>query len=316
MKKLLALAVALCMLLGLSTALAQEEKTYLVGIVQLIQHPALDAATRGFKDALDNKLGGRVTYDTTNASGDVGACGQLATTLVAENCDLLLGNATAALQALSNTTMEIPILGTSITDYASALEIADWTGATGFNVSGTSDLAPLDKQAECIRELVPDAKTVGLLYCSAEANSVYQVVTITEYLEALGFTCKPYGFSDSNDLASVTELALENDVIYIPTDNTCAAYTETIANIVLPAKVPVFAGEEGICKGCGIATLSISYYDLGYQTGLMAYEILENGADISTMEVRFAPEVTKEYNAANAQELGIEIPADYIALAD
>ena len=316
MKKLLALAVALCMLLGLSTALAQEEKTYLVGIVQLIQHPALDAATRGFKDALDNKLGGRVTYDTTNASGDVGACGQLATTLVAENCDLLLGNATAALQALSNTTMEIPILGTSITDYASALEIADWTGATGFNVSGTSDLAPLDKQAECIRELFPDAKTVGLLYCSAEANSVYQVVTITEYLEALGFTCKPYGFSDSNDLASVTELALENDVIYIPTDNTCAAYTETIANIVLPAKVPVFAGEEGICKGCGIATLSISYYDLGYQTGLMAYEILENGADISTMEVRFAPEVTKEYNAANAQELGIEIPADYIALAD
>ena len=312
MKKLLALALAFCLVLGLSGAFA-DEKTYLVGIVQLIQHPALDAATQGFKDALTEKLGDRVTFDTTNASGDVGACGQLATTLVAENCDLLLGNATAALQALSNTTMEIPILGTSITDYASALEIADWTGATGFNVSGTSDLAPLDKQAECIRELFPDAKTVGLLYCSAEANSVYQVVTITEYLEALGFTCTPYGFSDSNDLASVTELALGSDVIYIPTDNTCAAYTETIANIVLPARVPVFAGEEGICKGCGIATLSISYYDLGYQTGLMAYEILENGADVSAMEVRFAPEVTKEYNAANAEELGIAIPEDYIA---
>ena len=314
-RKCLALLTALCLCLSLGCASA-EQKTYKVGILQLIQHPALDAATQGFKDALTEKLGNRVTFDENNASGEVGACGQIATTLVASQCDLLLGNATAALQALANATADIPILGTSITDYASALEIQDWTGATGFNVSGTSDLAPLDKQAECIKELFPEAQTVGLLYCSAEANSVYQVVTITEYLEALGFTCKPFGFSDSNDLASVTELALENDVIYIPTDNTCAAYTETIANIVLPAKVPVFAGEEGICKGCGIATLSISYYDLGYQTGLMAWEILENGADVSAMEVRFAPEVTKEYNAANAAELGIAIPEGYAALAE
>ena len=207
------------------------------------------------------------------------------------------------------------ILGTSITDYATALGMKEWNGTTGINVSGTSDLAPLDGQAAMIQELFPDAKNVGLIYCSAEANSIYQITVIKGYLEEMGYTCTEFAFTDSNDVASVTQSAADaSDVIYIPTDNTAAAYTETIANVVIPAKVPVVAGEEGICKGCGVATLTISYYDLGYKTGEMAYDILANGADVSTMEVASAPNFTKKYNAANVEALGLTIPADYVAI--
>ena len=178
-------------------------------------------------------------------------------------------------------------------------------------MSGTSDLAPLDGQAEMIQELFPDAKKVGLLFCSAEANSAYQIGVIKEALAALGYTCEEYAFTDSNDVATMAQQATECDVIYIPTDNTAAAYTETIANVVIPAKVPVVAGEEGICRGCGVATLTISYYDLGYKTGEMAYDVLVNGADVSTMEIAFAPNFTKKYNAANCAELGITVPEGY-----
>ena len=231
--------------------------------------------------------------------------------------DLILANATPALLAAISSTSSIPILGTSVTDYATAMEIDEWTGVTGTNVSGTSDLAPLDQQAACIKELFPDAKNIGILYCSAEPNSKYQATVITEYLEKDGYTVTEYKFSDSNDVASVTQAAADaNDVLYIPTDNTAASCTEAIANVVIPAKVPVFAGEEGICAGCGIATLSISYYDLGRATGDMAYEILVNGADPASMEIEFAPNVTKKYNAANAEALGITIPDDYEAIEE
>ena len=201
------------------------------------------------------------------------------------------------------------MLGTAVTDYATALEISDWSGTVGTNVSGTSDLAPLDQQAEMLHDLFPDAKNVGLLYCSAEPNSVYQCTVIEGYLKELGYNVTWYAFNDTNDVTSVTETAADNsDVIYIPTDNTAASNTEAIANVVLAKKVPVIAGEEGIARGCGVAALSISYYDLGYQTGLMAYDILANGADVSTMAVQTAPSVTKKYNAANAEALGITIP--------
>jgi putative ABC transport system substrate-binding protein len=188
---------------------------------------------------------------------------------------------------------------------------------TGTNVSGTSDLAPLDQQAECLNELFPDATNVGILYCSAEPNSKYQSDVITGYLEGYGYTVTVYTFADSNDVASVAQSAADNsDVIYIPTDNTAASCTEAIANVVIPAKVPVFAGEEGICSGCGVATLSISYYDIGYAAGQMAYEILVNGADPATMEIQYAPQVVKEYNAANVEALGITIPDDYVAIEE
>lgn len=290
---------------------------YNIGICQLVQHEALDAATQGFKDALTEKLGeDGVKFDEQNASGDTANCSTIINGFVASDVDLILANATAPLQTATQATSDIPILGTSVTDYATALDISDWTGTVGGNVSGTSDLAPLDQQAAMIQELFPDAQNVGLLYCSAEANSVYQCDVIEGDLTEAGYTVTRYAFNDTNDVTSVAQTAADaSDVIYIPTDNTAASNTEAIANVVLPAKVPVVAGEEGICKGCGVATLSISYYDLGYQTGTMAYEILAEGADISTMAVEYAPNVTKKYNAANCEALGLTMPEGYEAIS-
>lgn len=288
-------------------------QTYTIGICQLVQHPALDKATQGFKDALVETLGEEnVTFDEQNANGDSPTCSTIINGFVSSNVDLILANATAPLQAAAAGTDTIPVIGTSITDYATALAIDNWAGTTGRNISGTSDLAPLNEQAAVIQELFPDAEIVGLLYCSGEANSVYQVDVIEGYLTEMGYTCERFSFTDSNDVAAVTQTACDgSDVIFIPTDNTAASNTELIANVILPAGVPVVAGESGICSGCGVATLSIDYYDIGYQAGMMAYDILANGADISTMEVQYAPEVVKMYNASVCEQLGISIPEDY-----
>ena len=312
MKKFLALTLAALMMLSLvacggdkaeepapeepaateepATPEAPAAESYNIGICQLGQHVALDAATEGFMDALEEALPGQVTFDNQNASGDIPMCSTIANQFIAADVDLILANATPALQAASAATADIPILGTSVTEYGVAMGIDNFSGTVGGNVSGTSDLAPLGDQAAMIAEWFPDAKTVGLLYCSAEANSQYQVDVVKEALEALGYTCTFYSFSDSNDLAAVTEKAVaESDVIYVPTDNTVAANTGIIDNICQPAGVPVIAGEEGICGGCGVATLSISYYDLGYGTGKMAAKILTGEADISTMPIEYAP---------------------------
>ncbi|MBQ7053135.1 MAG: ABC transporter substrate-binding protein [Clostridia bacterium] len=311
MKKLATLALVLMMVAMTACASAAT-----VGICQLVQHAALDQATQGFKDALSEKMPD-VEFDEQNASGDAVNCATIANTFVSNGVDLIMANATPALQAAVAATGDIPILATSITEYGVALDIDGFTGVTGMNVSGTSDLAPLNEQAAMVKELFPDAKNVGLLYCSAEANSIYQVQVVAAELEAMGYTATEYAFTDSNDVASVSALAAsESDVIYIPTDNTAAAYTETIANEVIPAKVPVIAGEEGICSGCGVATLTISYYDIGYATGLMAYEILANGADVSAMPIEYAPQFVKKYNAANVEALGLAIPEGYVAIGE
>ena len=303
-------------MLGVSCVSAQDD-SYQVGILQLVQHPALDQATQGFRDALVEKLGDKVTFDEQNASGDSSNCSIIANSLVTAGMDLIMANATPALLACSNATGDIPVLGTSITNYESAMDIElTENGATGFNVSGTSDLAPLDGQADMIHELFPEAKTIGLLYCNSEANSIFQIKGIEGYLQEMGYETKRYGFNDSNDLVAVVQNATECDVIYIPTDNTAANNTEAIANVVIPAGVPVITGEEGLCAGCGVATLTISYYDIGYQTGVMAYEILAEGADVSEMAIAYAPKFTKKYNPVNAQQLGITIPEDYEAIED
>lgn len=312
--KFVSLALVAVMALSL-TACGGSSAKYTVGVCQLVQHPALDAATEGFKDALEEKLGDEVFIDVQVAAGDSASCSTITNTFASNQYDLIMANATAALQSAASSTADIPILGTSITDYATALDADNWTGVTGKNISGTSDLAPLDKQAECIKELFPEAKKVGILYCSAEANSKYQANVITDELKKLGMECEVFTFTDTNDVSQVTKSACENsDVVYIPTDNSAADCTEAINNVALPTGTPIFAGEEGICAGCGVATLSIDYYDLGYQTGLMAYEILVNGADPATMEIEFAPEVTKKYNATNATKLEVEIPDDYEAI--
>lgn len=294
---------------------AADGQTYKVGICQLVQHDALDAATKGFMDALKEELGDAVTFDEQNAQGDSNTCSTIVNNFVSGDVDLILANATPALQAAQAGTDQIPILGTSVTEYGVALGIENFDGTVGGNISGTSDLAPLDEQAAMLHELFPDAKKVGLLYCSAEANSQYQVDTVKAALEGLGYECEFYSFSDSNDLSTVcTKAADENDVIYIPTDNTAASATEIIDNICRPAQVPVIAGEEGMCAGCGVATLSISYYDLGVGTGKMAAKILKGEANISEMPIEYAPQFTKKYNKEICDELGIKIPDGYEAI--
>ena len=298
-----------------SVSAAADGQKFTVGICQLVQHAALDAATQGFEDALTAAFGDNVTFDFQNAQGDSATCATITNGFVSSGVDLIMANATPALQAAQAATNTIPVLGTSVTEYGVALGLDNFSGTVGGNVSGTSDLAPLDQQADMIVEWMPDAKKVGLLYCSAEANSQYQVDEVQKYLEAKGVTAAQYAFSDSNDLSSVCQKAAdENDALYVPTDNTVAANTGIVDGICRPAKKPVFAGEEGICSGCGVATLSISYYDLGYTTGEMATKILTGEADISTMPVEYAPQVTKKYNAANCETLGVTVPDDYVAI--
>ena len=315
MKKVCAILMAVCLLLaGLCPALA-EEKTYTIGICQLAPHPALDAATKGFRDFLTEKLSDQVTFIENNAAGEAANCTLIMNNFLAENVDLIMANATGALQAAQSATGDIPVLGTAVTDYGVALDLTCVDGKTGTNISGTSDLAPLDQQASMILELFPDVKTVGLLYCSAEANSQYQVDTVKKNLEEKGVVCTLYPFADSNDVAAVTQTACDaSDVIYIPTDNTVAANTAIVANICLPAGKPVVAGEEGMAKGCGVATLSISYYDLGVTTGKMAAKILKGEASISEMPVEYAENFTPEYNPVVCEELGVKVPDTYQAL--
>ena len=289
-------------------------EAYLVGICQLAPHDALDAATRGFKAALVEAFGeDGVKFDEQNAGGEYNNCATIVDGFVSENVDLMLANATYSLQAAQSATADIPILGTAITNYGIALGLDSTEDKVlGGNISGTSDLAPLDQQAAMLQELFPDAENVGLLYCSAEHNSVFQVETIQGYLEEMGYTCTQYAFTDVNDLSAVTQSACDgSDVIYIPTDNTAANNTETIANVVIPAGVPVVCGESGICSGCGVATLSISYEELGRITGEMAVQILTGEADVSELAIQYDTAVTKMYNAANCEALGITVPDGY-----
>ncbi|MDO4336648.1 MAG: ABC transporter substrate-binding protein [Eubacteriales bacterium] len=301
--------------LGAAVVQAQDKPTYTVGICQFMQHQALDASTKGFKDALTEKFGEQVVFEEQNAQGDYATCTTVVNDLVAKDVDLILANATAALQAAATATSEIPILGTSVTEYGAALQLKDFDGTVGGNISGTSDLAPLDEQAAVVKELFPDAEKVGLLYCSGEPNSQYQIEVVQKELEALGYTCEPYTFADSNDISSVTmKAASQSDVIYIPTDNTAASNAELIANICIPDKVPVVAGDEHTCQLCGVASFSVDYYDLGYTTGEMAARILADGEDISSMPIEYASDFTRRYQAENCEKLGISVPESYVAL--
>ncbi|MBQ3068657.1 MAG: ABC transporter substrate-binding protein [Clostridia bacterium] len=321
MKKVLSvlLAVALCaasLVSFTSCGDTQSDGKYTIGICQLMEHVALDAATEGFKQAVIDELGAEnVEFDVQNGQGDPATCSTIANQFVSNNVDLIMANATPALQSAAAATGDIPILGTSVTEYGVALELKDFNGTVGGNISGTSDLAPLDLQAAMITEWCPEANKVGLLYCSKEANSQYQVDVVKAELEKKGLEATLYPFTDSNDLAQICTTAADNsDVIYVPTDNTVAENTGIIDNICEPKKIPVIAGEEGICSGCGIATLSISYYDLGYTTGKMAVKILRDGADISTMPIEYAEKQTPKYNTQNCEALGITPLEGYVAI--
>ena len=329
-KKLLAMLLSAAMCLSLAacgqktdapstpdaTEPGGDAATYTVGICQLVQHDALDAATKGFIDALNEALPGQVKFEEKNASGDSNNCATIVNGFVSEGVDLIMANATAALTAAASATSDIPILGTSITAYGVALDIDDFSGTVGGNISGTSDLADLSKQADMITEWFPETQKVGLLFCSGEPNSRYQIEEVAKNLSAKGIETKEFAFTDTNDVSSVTQAACDwSDVIYVPTDNVAASNTEAIANITVPSKTPVIAGEEGICKGCGVATLSISYYDLGVTTGKMAAKILTGESDISAMPVEFTT-ATPKYNAAMCEALGITPQEGYSAIEE
>ncbi len=308
MKKLITLVLAFTLIIGctaLFTSCDEAKKTYNVGIVQLAPHVALDAATKGFRDALTAELGAEnVTFNEQNAQGQTDVCGTIVNDLITKNVDLIMANATAALQAAYSATEDIPVLGTSITEYGVALDLENFNGVVGGNVSGTSDLAPLSEQAAMVKELFPDAKNVGLIYCSSEPNSAYQIKVVKEELTKLGYTPTEFAFTDSNDVTTVAAAAAAaSDVIYVPTDNTAANCAGAILGAV--GDKPIIAGEEGICGGCGVATLSISYYDLGVATGKMAAKILKGESNISEMPIEYAATTTKKYNKARCDELGI-----------
>lgn len=319
-KRIICLALAALMVLSAFAFTGCGEKKandkYVVGICQLVQHAALDAATQGFMDALNEALPGKVEFQNKNASGEANNCATIVNGFVSDKVDLIMANATPALTAAVSATKDIPILGTSITAYGVALDIADFSGTVGGNVSGTSDLADLSAQAAMITEWFPDTKTVGLLFCSAEPNSRYQIEEVAKYLADKGIESKEFAFTDTNDVTAVTQAAADYaDVIYIPTDNTAAANTEAIANVLIPAKVPAICGEEGICSGCGVATLSISYYDLGVTTGKMAAKILTGEIDISKMPIEYTS-ATKKYNASMCDALGIKPLDGYTAIGE
>ena len=324
MKKLLTVLFALLMIFTVAgcsgtdnTTPGEDDKTqkFSVGIVQLVQHPALDAATQGFKDVLIAEFGENVDIDEQNAAGDSATCATIVSGFVNNDVDLIMANATPALQAASSATGEIPILGTSVTEYGVALGIENFNGVVGGNVSGTSDLAPLDQQAQMFLDLLPEAKTVGIIYCSNEANSIYQVQVVKKYLEDNGIKVVDKSFTDSNDIAMVTEdVCGQVDALFLPTDNAVASCAETIANVVIEKKIPAIAGEEGVCSSCGIATLSINYYDLGAETGKMAIKVLKGEANISEMAIQYFPEPVKKYNADLCEQFGIEIPEGFVAI--
>ena len=318
MKKIIAVMLAVLLLVSMTACggQAKDDGKYTIGICQLVTHDALDAATRGFQDAVVAALGAEnVTFDLQNAAGDSNTCATIANAFVSAEVDLIMANATPALQTAAAATGDIPILGTSVTEYGVAMGIENFSGTVGGNISGTSDLAPLAEQAAMLQQWFPDAQNVGLLYCSAEPNSKYQVDTIKAMLEEMGYTCELFAFADSNDMAAVTQACCDfADVIYAPTDNAVASGTDVIDGICRPACVPIIAGEEGICATCGVATLSISYYDLGYATGEMAAKILKGEADISTMAIGYAAAVTPKYNAEICAELGLTPPDGYEAI--
>ncbi len=319
-RKLLSAAIAATMTLTLAACgtsqddgqSADNPDAYIVGICEQMEHVSLSEATRGFKDGLVEILGeDSVVFREQNAGGEQANCTTIIDGFVSDGVDLILANATWPLQAAASATNSIPVLGTSVTDYATALNLDNFDGTIGRNISGTSDLVDLQAQAQIVQELFPEAENVGLLYCSGEPNSVYQIETVRGYLEDMGYTCEVYAFTDVNDLASVTQAACDSsDVIYIPTDNTVAANTESVANVVLAAGVPVVGGDPGICSGCGVATIATDYYELGKLTARMAAEILTGEADISTMAVQYGP-MQKIYNAANCDTLNITVPEDY-----
>ena len=294
---------------------ANSDETYKVGIVQQMEHAALDAATQGFQDKLKELLGDDVVFDYQNAQGEQTNCTTIATKFVSDGCDLIMANATTALQAAYAATADIPIVGTSVTDYMTA-GVVDSNEVPGRNVTGVSDLSSIDAQIDVLLQFCSDDAKVAVVYCSAEPNSIYQAELAEKYLQSLNRDYAVYTVADSNEIQAVMTTAVgECDAVYIPTDNTLANNMEIVKNVTVPAGVPSFSGAEQMCVEGALSTLSISYYDLGAKAGEMAYEILVNGADPAEMPIAFVSEgITPKYNPEIAKALGVTVPEGMTAV--
>ncbi len=283
---------------------------YNIGIVQYMEHSALDLATEGFQKALKEKLGDDVSFDLQNAQGEQTNNGTIVTKFVNDNVDLIMANATPSVLAAREATDTIPIVGTSVTDYVES-GIVKSDSAPGGNVTGASDLNPVEVQVKLMKELCPDVKTVGIVISSAEENSRIQAEEAKVAFEAAGYTVKVYTAADSNELQPVfTKASQEVDGFYEPTDNLVANNMEIVKNVTVPAGKPVITGEKSMCEVGGLATYSIDYYKLGYAAGEQAYEILVNGKDPASMEIVHmkTDELELYINEDILKELGLTVP--------
>ncbi|AFA48771.1 ABC transporter substrate-binding protein [Acetobacterium woodii] len=296
-----------------SSATKEESKNVSIGIVQYVDHVALDAAREGFISALaDNGYtdGDNITIDVQNAQGDQSNLSTISDRFVSNKVDLVLAIATPAAQAIAGKTTEIPILGTAITDYVAA-RLVKSNEAPGGNVTGTTDMNPISEQIDLLVKLVPTAKTVGVLYTSSEDNSVIQAKIAKEAIEKLGMKYVEVTVTNSNDVQQATQsIVSQCDAIYIPTDNVFASAMPQVENITTQSKTPVICGESGMVESGGLATLGINYSDLGYQTGLMAVKIIKGEAKPATMPIESATKFDYAINGSVAQEIGLTIPAD------
>ncbi|MGN0135724.1 ABC transporter substrate binding protein [Anaerotignum sp.] len=288
-----------------------EIGTYTIGIVQQMEHGSLDAATQGFMDKLTELLGEEnVTFDYQNAQGEQANCTTIATKFVSNGVDLIMANATTALQCAAAATGDIPIVGTSVTDYVTA-GVVDSNDAPGRNVTGVSDLASVEAQVDVLMQFCdPEDTKVAIIYCSAEPNSIFQADLAKTYLDSLGVPYAEYTVADSNEIQSVVTNAVSDcNAVFVLADNTLANNMEIVKNITVPAGIPSVAGAEAMCQVGALSTIAIDYYDLGVKAAEMAYDILVNGANPAEMPIEYMTDgIVPKYNPEIAEALGVEIP--------
>jgi putative tryptophan/tyrosine transport system substrate-binding protein len=307
---LLVIGVAVVMMM--SGCIGRDEDIT-IGIIQYVEHVALDSAREGFIDALEDNGyvdGENITIDVQNAQADQSNLSTISDRFVGNNVDLVLAIATPAAQSIAGKTTDIPILGTAITDYEAA-KLVESNEAPGGNVSGTTDMNPIKEQIDLLLRLVPDAKTVGVIYTSSEDNSIVQAAIAKEVIEGLGLIYTEATVTNSNEVQQAAQsIVQECDAIYLPTDNTMASSMPIINGVTVDSKTPVICGESGMVESGGLATLGINYYELGYNTGLMAVKVLKGEAEPATMPIESADKFDFAINGDVAEEIGLDIPAD------
>ncbi|NLZ39094.1 MAG: ABC transporter substrate-binding protein [Firmicutes bacterium] len=311
--KAVIVVLSIIMILSLTACAEKGDKKLSIGIIQYAEHNALDAAREGFIDALaDNgyKEGENISIDYQNAQADPNNLSTISDRFVSNKVDLVLAIATDAAQSIAGKTTEIPILGTAITDYEVA-RLVDSNESPGGNVSGTTDMNPIKEQIDLLVQLVPEVKTVGVLYTSSEDNSILQAQIAKKEIEAKGLTYTEVTISNSNEVQQATQAIVgQCDAIYIPTDNVFASAMPVVYGVTSQSKTPVICGEKGMVYSGGLATLGIDYYKLGYQTGLMAVRIFQEGAKPAEMPIESQTEYELIINGAVAEKIGLEVPAE------